>query len=144
MSCTCAISLLFKRHEINAMTMPPGHEVERPVVTLSIVPEQRQTHVIAAWCRSDDHHSEFIRSELCNTSDLDGIALFLNRLAFVESENATLNPDLWESLPAGERARVVECWRVESFRSLVPDERVPNIIRLGAESSTLVTFPEEA
>jgi hypothetical protein len=140
-SCTTTVSLQFKQYETRERA--ENADPQYPVMTFSIVPEAQQTHVIAAWLQADDAHSAYVRSELENTSDLSRLGVFLNRMAFAESENTTIKPSLWEGLGSEQQQLVVRSLREVVFRSHIADAEIPKIIQFAVPTSgvQLTVFP---
>jgi hypothetical protein len=140
-SCTTTVSLLFKQYETRRIA--ENVDPKYPVMTFSIVPEAQQTHIIAAWLQADEAHAAYARSELENTSDLSRLAVFLNRMAFAESENTTIRPSLWEGLGSQQQQLVVRSLREVAFRSHIADAEIPQVLKFAVPTNAvqLTGFP---
>ena len=99
----------------------------RPSFTLTIVPQESQTHVIMIWSRHNAPIAEPWRLRMMS-NDAAIFSEFLNECVFCKSEDYCLSPRTWNMLSPNER-RILELdLPDDNFRS-VP-QRIPNIIQV--------------
>ena len=75
----------------------------RPFFSLSIVPDELQTHIVMIWNRFDDSNVDVFRRLLCNQDD---VGVFLDTCIFDKSEDFCLRPSLWAALTSDVQSAV--------------------------------------
>lgn len=73
------------------------YNVARPAFSLSVIPEDQNTHVVMCWHNDDGDLVAPWRRSLC-TDDNQSLSHFLNKCIFAKSEDYYLRPSLWETL----------------------------------------------
>jgi len=121
-SCCCCYSPLLDTHD-DYMKMNWGEP--QPLITVNIVPQSAETHVVAAWLIEIEPHCTWIGTELSQPA---GLECFINKSAFEESEDTCVRPSLWESVEATERVRAELAMLPEYIRG--PCVSPPRIVQL--------------
>lgn len=98
----------------------------RPSFTLTIVPQETETHVVMAWNRCVEPFIGPFRERMISKDD-KVFAGFLNQCVFCLSEDFCLSPDLWDSLSAETKAELEKDLSTEDYRMPVI---VPDIIKV--------------
>lgn len=98
----------------------------RPGFSLTIIPQETETHVVMAW---NDCSTPFVDPfrERMSSNDDNVFAEFLNQCVFCLSEDYCISPDLWDSLSPETKAALEENLHTEDFRSKMV---VPDIIKV--------------
>lgn len=79
-----------------------------------------------SWLTEFDSHAQWLIDEIDKVESLE---MFLNRLAFCDSEDACVNPTLWRSL--GSADEVTENMDHFDKRGKLTTSMIPKIIKLG-------------
>ena len=99
----------------------------RPGFTLTIVPQEKETHVIMVWSRRNAPLIELLRERML--SEDEGIfETFLNECVFCKSEDYCIGPAEWDMVSPAVRRIVENDLPTDNLRA--EEQIVPRIIRL--------------
>lgn len=96
-----------------------------PSFSFNIIPNNHETHVIFSWLSEYDEHAQWI---LNSTASNELLEKTINRLAFCESEDVTINPTLWRSIK--NENSIMSNMRHSLVRGKLQDKNIPKIIKL--------------
>ena len=99
----------------------------RPGFTLTIVPQETQTHVIMIWTNLNAPVVEPWRLRMTSTDD-KVFEAFLNECVFCKSEDYCLSPRVWDMLSPSEK-RTLEL-NLPDDNTRVVEQHVPSLIRI--------------
>ena len=99
----------------------------RPGFTLTIVPQEHETHVIMVWSRMNSPLVELWRERMLS-EDKGVLEKFLNECVFCKSEDYCIGPAEWDMVSPAVRRIVEDDLPTDDFRT--EEQVVPNIIRL--------------
>jgi hypothetical protein len=100
-------------------------ESPQRVITFSVIPISRVTHVVVTYPRGIAADAEGVRKAF---DDVPKVFTWIDRLAFAESEDTVVSPRLWESLPEETRRKVALAIRHENFRGRLTPNQYPKIL----------------
>ncbi len=98
----------------------------RPAMSFTVVPGQRESHVIMVWADINDKYMEDYKNRLQSPDDEVAKGV-INECVFTKSEDYCVNPTLWNSLPEDTRGELSHAVYEAKFR---PERSVvPNVVK---------------
>lgn len=95
-----------------------------PGFTFNLLPGNKHTHIIFSWLREFDQFSQWLVEAIdCKES----LELLINRFTFCDSEDACVNPKLWESANAGQ---IIKNMHHIYVRGRLENDMIPTLIKL--------------
>ena len=121
-SCSSAINLHLDNYG-EYILANPGKPI--PSFTFNLIPGPCETHVLLSWLKEFDSEAHWLAQAVNCTHSVE---FLLNRLSFCDSEDACVNPSLWESIenPNG----LIDSMRHVQERGLLHESQVPQIIKV--------------
>lgn len=98
----------------------------RPIVALSIIPEQNRTHVVLVWDKQFSAYVKEIEKNM-STSNVSEFEWFINEIVLNRSEDFTMSPSLWNSLSYDEKTGVRQLIQPEHMRG---KGKIPKVIKV--------------
>lgn len=121
-SCTTMVNMYLERY----LEFWSGNaEDSIPAFSFTLVPNDNSTHVVFSWLKSDDDHTELMKTYINEKFEL-----FLNRLIFCESEDICIKPSVWESFSETLKDKIISSMHHVLTRGRLYDEMVPIVIKL--------------
>lgn len=95
-----------------------------PGFTFNLLPGKQNTHIVFSWLKEFDTYAQWLNEAIENE---DQFERFLNRFAFCDSEDACINPTLWNSIDS---EQVIKNMHHTYVRGKLADDMIPTIIEL--------------
>jgi len=95
-----------------------------PGFTFNLLPGKQKTHIIFSWLTEFAPYAQWLVDALENRASLEKL---INRFAFCDSEDACVNPTLWESMDS---EKIMKNMHHTYARGKLSDDMIPDIITL--------------
>ena len=96
-----------------------------PLIGLNIIPTKNDSHLILTWL--PEIHLDALRY-IGQTDDKQSLEILINKLAFLESEDTCISPELWENASKEQQQEIALAFRPPAYRDRLT--KTPQFISL--------------
>lgn len=121
-SCSSCINLHLDEYVLYAAANP---KKILPLFTFNLIAGPITSHAIISWSIEDDTYAEWLRDL---GKDMQKAEFWINRFLLCDSEDACINPDLWNSFPESER--IINSMSHVLMRGPLDLESIPRMIKI--------------